>query len=332
MTSSRILAASVRTRSYGALIFGTGAVSIWYYNAQSPSEQRSRQLNPSSFTPYILVSRDTVSPTSSIFSLRSQNHDPATSQAVKEAFQKGIWSVQFKQPQLQIARNYTPLPDADGLLAEDELQMLIRREEGGEVSNYLHGLPERSTIAVRGPFNECEIPADVTNVIFLAGGTGIAPALQVMSMLRERKDMKMHILWANRRRADCMGGHSDSSPRIRNGLFSWFGVTKTSLPTSTSRENWIVQLIERLRNQARPSQLQVDYYVDEENSFIKPADVSRLLEQKSRGKAIILISGPDGFVEYWAGKKEWAMGHETQGVLGGQLAEMDKKGWKVIKI
>jgi ferredoxin-NADP reductase len=335
MKSPRLLKASLRPRSYGAIFIVTALGSFWHYYTQSHSEQKLRYLNPSNFTPYTLVSKDAVSSTSSIFRLRPQNKDSATSRAVKEAFKKGIWSVQFKQPQLQIARNYTPLPDPDESLDDDELHVLVRREKSGEVSNYLHDLPERSTIAIRGPFNECEIPSDVMTVLFLAGGTGIAPALQVASLLRDRSNMKMHILWANRRREDCEGGQS-SSIAPESGQHLWFRAIKTatqrSLPDSRAKTARTVQLLESLKSQIKSDQLHVDYFVDEEKTFIKPTDVSRLLEQSPRGRSLVLISGPDGFMEYWAGQKEWAMGREIQGALRGQLAKMDRKGWAVVKI
>ena len=47
------------------------------------------------------------------------------------------------------------------------------------MSTYLHRLPIGATIELRGPHVEYQIPSEVKNVIFVAGGTGIAPALQV---------------------------------------------------------------------------------------------------------------------------------------------------------
>jgi ferredoxin-NADP reductase len=334
MIAPHILRGSIKPKAIVALVIGTGAGSAWYYTSNARDESRIKHLNPSSFVSYTLVSKDSVSSTSSIFRLRPQVQDPRTSQIIGDAFRRGIWSVQFKQPQLQIARNYTPLPDVEGRLEDGELQVLIRREEGGEVSNYLHDLPERSTISIRGPFEECGIPTDVTNVVFLAGGTGIAPALQVAGLLKHRHGLQMHILWANRRREDCVGGQDERVPEPKS-FSSWFSSAKSSaqkvIPVAQSK-GLTVQLLETLQSQIKPGQLSIDYFVDEEKKFVNLADVARLLGVKRNGKALILISGPDGFVEYWAGKKEWRMGQETQGVLGGQLAKMDRKGWEVIKI
>jgi hypothetical protein len=212
---------------------------------------------------------------------------------------------------------------------------LIRREEGGEVSNYLHGLPERATIAVRGPFEECPIPQDVKNVIFLAGGTGIAPALQVARLLKERNELKVHILWANRKREDCVGGKEDRSSR-KAGVWSWFRRAPTAsgeTPTlGRDAKGTTVQLLDELKEQARSGHLLVDCFVDEEGTSIKPGTVSKLLQGPWEGKSVVLISGPDGFMEYWAGRKDSSVGYKAQGRLGGQLAKLDTKGWTVLRI
>ncbi|KIV98594.1 uncharacterized protein PV09_09612 [Verruconis gallopava] len=336
MASTRLFKSSIRPRTYGAFVLGSGLFFCAYHVYSSHSPPKARHLNPSTFTPYTLVSRDPVSSSNAVFHLRPQNSDPLNAEAMRLASKTGIWSVQFKQPQLQIARNYTPLPNVDGLVADDELRLLIRREEGGEVSNYLHDLPERSTISVRGPFQECDIPSGVTDVLFLAGGTGIAPALQVARLIGERANLKMHILWANRTREECEGGISDSYSSSDSGWSGWLGAVRNAphdKQLGVGRERGqIVQLLDSLKSQGKQGQLLVDYFVDEEKKFITPNDVSQALVRRGSGRALILISGPDGFVDYWAGRKEWAGGREVQGALGGKLKEMNLKGWKVIKI
>jgi hypothetical protein len=86
----------------------------------------------------------------------------------------------------------------------------------------------------------------------------------------------------------------------------------------------------------------VEYFVDEEKSFIRPGHVlghiqhnlrhSHLAQGDEGGQKLILVSGPDGFIEHWAGKKIWIRGHEAQGPLGGVLGQLDLKGWKVWKL
>lgn len=199
---------------------------------QQLTQTVKNQIDPAIFHPFELVSKHTVSSTCSIFALRSHNNNPYHN-LYREAWKKGgVWSVQIKQPQLQIARSYTPLPpheprDDDDKDDDDdddengdgstELRFLIRREPHGEMSGYLHDLPLGSVVHVRGLNLEYELAKDIDEVLFVAGGTGIVPALQVAhSLLQRRKSAagfvpKMHILWANRRREDAYLGGADSA-------------------------------------------------------------------------------------------------------------------------
>ncbi|KMU89266.1 cytochrome c mitochondrial import factor CYC2 [Coccidioides immitis H538.4] len=82
------------------------------YREKNPSST----LNPFTFTKYQLISKAPISSTCSVFTLRpvkqAQNYE-----VYLEAWRKGLWSVQFKQPHLQVGRDYTPLPP----IGEDEL-------------------------------------------------------------------------------------------------------------------------------------------------------------------------------------------------------------------
>lgn len=322
------------------------------YRFLSPASASDASLHPDDFSPYTLVDKQPVSSTSAIFTLRSDSGAPEPGSVI-EAWKRSAWSVQIKQPQLQIARAYTPLPTGlegveDGGPAED-MRLLIRRETGGELSNYLHALPEGATIEMRGPNVEYELPDDVTDVIFLAGGTGVAPGMQIAQALTRRPGSKMHLLWANRRREECEGGISDDAATdgVAQGGSWWkglFGQRQPNVPQAsisevqdTKSRGALVQELEALKekSQATTRGLQVQYYVDEEKTFIKPADVAKRLntgESNGSGSQVIIISGPDGFIDYWAGKKRWIGGHEVQGPLGGVLAKMDLKNWKVFKL
>lgn len=324
----------------------TGAAA---YRFLKPASSNA-SLHPHEFAPYILVDKQPVSSTNAIFTLQNE-HDAPEPDSVKEAWKRGIWSVQVKQPQLQIARAYTPLPPSPNE-AEDEdgheLRFLIRQETGGEVSTYLHQLPEGSTIELRGPNLEHELPRDVKDIIFLAGGTGIAPAMQVAQALGKIPGSKMQLLWANRRREECEGGISDESTeasatqrpswwKIMLGLQQGVEQDSPKQTPSVARKGLIVQELELLKKSSRSvtQDLHVQYYVDEEKTFINPSDVARRIrgtETEGGGSRLIMISGPDGFVEYWAGKKLWENGQEVQGPLGGVLAKMDLKGWEVVKL
>ncbi|KAI4126338.1 MAG: hypothetical protein LQ347_005015 [Umbilicaria vellea] len=329
-------------------------------------------LNPQTFAPYTLVSREQVSSTGSIFTLRPSRSSALTDRAetYQYAWKNGIWSVEVRQPQLQIARAYTPLPPSQLVAksAEDDgtgLRFFIRRDPKGEVSGYLHKLPEGATIDLRGPHLEYKIPNDVGEVLFLAGGTGIAPALQAAHTLLSHRPSsatgspKIRIFWANRRREDCMGGLSHQAAAasgVSNNPGLWSGLAQPQV-LQLQRENLdadgrpqapLVKELIALQKQ-HPSRFSVDYFVDEESTYINEARLKQCVGSETRwgsqsakthavpaesgtGRKLILISGPDGFVEYLAGPKVWENGKEGQGSLGGVLGRLDPRGWEVWKL
>jgi hypothetical protein len=264
--------------------------------------------------------------------------------------QIAIKSVQVKQPQLQIARNYTLLPPLDGEPSE-ELSFLIRKEPRGEVSGYLHRLPVGAEIELRGPVVDYVLPRDVDTIVFLAGGTGIAPAMQVADSLG--RDSNMHILWASKRSEDCAGGTSDdpqtkgwmSRVSIWPVLRFWQTQASTVGETANSRESLVVSRLNYLKhsqNGAAESDgptLLVDYFVDEEGTFISGGHIRQLLKEadeatsrRQTSSKLLFISGPEGFVSYWAGPKQWLNGREVQGPLGGVLSTLELAGWEVVKL
>ena len=345
----------LKRRAGPLIILGTSAAGGAAYRFFGPSKSSDQSLNPHTFTPYTLVEKQPVSSTSAIFVLRNSSGAP-DSQSVKEVERRSVWSVQIKQPQLQIARAYTPLPNIidgkKGDNAPQDMRLLIRQETRGEVSTYLHRLPEQATIELRGPNAEYELPRNVKEVIFLAGGTGIAPAMQVAQALSRRTGSHMHILWANRRREECIGGVSDDKPKATQNRLGWWksvligssetatlvGLSKDEPAESAAPEDkgLIVKELDALKanNTIAVQGLKVQYYVDEENTFIHPEDIKkrRASTSQEKGSKLIIVSGPDGFIEHWAGRKIWAEGREVQGPLGGVLKGMDLGDWKVFKL
>ncbi|CRG88764.1 hypothetical protein PISL3812_05798 [Talaromyces islandicus] len=327
-----------------------GAAGLGAYFRTHQDAQNS-QLNPVTFAHYRLVSRDPVSSTNSIFTL--EPYSPANNQETYEqAWRTGVWSVMFKQPQLQIGRDYTPLPPLGEGLEEgheipDSLRFLIRRDPHGEVSRYLHSLQVGANIEIRGPQVECEISPDVNNVLFIAGGTGIAPALQAIHVLLRRpvgkEKPKIHILWANRKREDCLGGKSDTLADQPRKLTWWpFGnrdkADSATAPESSSSssvgQGAIVRELQNLKAQY-PGQVTVDYFVDEESSFISPKEITTFtqsVQPSAAAKKMIIVSGPEGFINYMAGSKVWAHGYQLQGSVGGIIQQLNLEDWTIWKL
>lgn len=337
-----------------ALVSAAAAGAGAYARSQAPD---SGTLNPETFTKYSLVSREPVSATSSLFTLRPRYPSDRNYDVYEDAWRIGVWSVMFKQPQLQIGRDYTPLPTtaATSLSVDEEndgyLRFFIRKDPFGEVSRYLHSLNVGADIEMRGPKIECIIPEETKDILFIAGGTGIAPALQAGYSLLNRTTRenrpRIHILWASRRREDCVGGVSDTPkapPRRQSWFSGWFGSSERTVPISQAvpaisqdqPTSLIVKELEALKEQY-PGQITVDYYLDEENRFIGKDDISEFIRstRPSEGSCkskLILVSGPEGFISYMAGSKLWAQGKELQGPLNGIIKELDLKDWGVWKL
>ena len=310
-------------------------LSAWWYfdlNRFLPGTEHNASIfDAPKFTPFSIVSREEVSQTSFIITLRprsfAENPKSANFDPYEKEWERGTWSVEFKQPELQIARSYTPLPPGEDDSPGD-LRFLIRREAKGEVSRYLSRMTVGEQLELRGPHPELELPQEVSNVVFLAGGTGIAPALQVAhTLLEARKSSErlpnIRIIWANRKREDCIGGAE---------LHKALG--------SEEAEGTIVQELRRL-HEKYPDNVIVEYFVDEEGKFLDQKKISQVTKKEVVSKhpalstridsKLLLISGPEGFVNFLAGPKKYCDGKEVQGELGGLIGRLGIRDWKVWK-
>lgn len=265
------------------------------------------------------------------------------------------------QPELQIARSYTPLPPIEG--ADPEyVRLFVRQEPQGEVSTFLHKISRGTIVHLRGPRVEYEIPDDVDEILFLAGGTGIAPALQVAhTLFRHRikstdQGPELRILWANRRREDSIDGSDpflsqrarpELVPKIPKLADNWQGEPpsqskerkeEVSAPSHPSQTR-LVEEVESLKAR-HGGKVIVDYFVDEEGSYISESVLRTYLsgidqtanQDGTPRRKVVLVSGPEGFVNVFAGPKAWQGGREIQGPLGGILKKIDPQGWEIWKL
>ncbi|RYP51160.1 hypothetical protein DL768_003428 [Monosporascus sp. mg162] len=377
-------------------------------------------INKSTFSAFTIISREQVSPTAFILTVRagaggSEGRGGGTAAAahqqsarIREAWDHGLWSVEIKQPQLQIARHYTPLPPPitaatspgrELRTREDgELRFLIRRMDGGEMSNYLSRLDVGDRVWLRGPhlgFDIARRLGDADRVVFLAGGTGIAPALQGARRLLFAKDAgrdddhgpAVSLLWANRRSVDALA--RETKKQQQTVFFGRFwGPSEAAADNGAGAESSsFSEQIRELRRRCS-DRFSVHYFVDEEGSFIGAKDVvavmgapraramSRLVPpakecpwhsataletlpndndtsrdpeppcvcaraaEERAGSNLLFVSGPEGFIEAYAGPKRWGEKGEMQGpVLGlvGRLMKKEGRGgvmddWLVLKL
>ena len=221
-----------------------------------------------------------------------------------------------------------------------DLQFYIRKEKGGEVSNYLAELPVGAILQVRGPHAGIDLTGDIKEVHFIAGGTGIAPALQVAHTLLTRRNEiegpKITISWFNRDWDECLGAQLDTT-------------------ISDEKRNPIVAELEALQRE-HPNRVELVYCVDEDRKGVQksgnqgrsfstssfPSMLKTMLKGEAQVKygavttridsKLIFVSGPEGFVTHFAGPKKWLDGKETQGELGGMFKKTGARDWKVWKL
>lgn len=354
--------------------------------ASSPSLLSPPPLSSSHFSPFTIAALTTLTPTTFLLTLTPSPPTPPLllpfapvpphphTPTLHRAWHHGLWSVEIKQPQLQVARDYTPLPPLSSAdLASGTLRFLIRRVDGGEVSTYLSTLPVGATVELRGPhlgFDVLTRLGGEDEVVFLAGGTGVAVAMQAVRALGRMpkgKRPRVEVLWANRERAGCDEG--GGMGRVMEGLRGEYGrermrwgcrvdeeggritsgdVVKAAAVGGGSAGGRWWWLGGRAAEERAAPEVRTDKCVYHDKGLTAASNGEDLFageEAAARclcvdeggapvkgGKKLLMVSGPEGFVAAFAGAKVWRDGQELQGNVGGLVGRLKELGgWLVLK-
>ncbi|KAL3957332.1 hypothetical protein ACCO45_007910 [Purpureocillium lilacinum] len=320
---------------------------------------KPKTLNSETFIPYTITAREAISPTSVVLTIAP--HHP-------------LWSVEFKQPEVQIARHYTPLPplqaDTDDEARDGTLRFYVRAVGGGEMSNYLSRLGVGRDVWLRGPhagFDVLPRLGHCRRVVFLAGGTGLVPGMQVArAVLDQSDDTKVSLLWAVRKREEVQA----AAPATAAPWWQvWTSKSPTELRADMEKPSHIAAHLTEMKAMYG-DRLDVRVAVDEEGTKFRDSDIRKALlagpsaTQHSSGtgcrlhdqrlhehasefetpgvacqcldsgdakacKNLLMISGPDGFIAHYAGPKIWLGGTLTQGPVGGVAAELQRRDGKL---
>lgn len=147
------------------------AIYAYKYIYNTKNAPNTTYLDPESFTPFKITYREDLTPDTFILELspRYSSQLEILRSGTDVWNGKKLWSVEIRQPQLQIVRKYTPIPVfyqqyKDGqetkvlrrLLGstkeyDGRMVLLIKKYEDGEVSRYLHGLSVGDEVELRGP-------------------------------------------------------------------------------------------------------------------------------------------------------------------------------------
>ncbi|KAJ0168150.1 hypothetical protein CTA2_9302 [Colletotrichum tanaceti] len=414
-------------------VAGVAWDSQWLFPSTPASADPAEQTvlgSARKFVPFAVVAREQVSPTSFILTLKAPANKLPGVASLWNVFD--LWCVEVKQPQIQVAREFTPLPPPPDAAADedDTLRLYVRAVRGGEVSTYLSRLSPPSpdgavagdTVELRGPHGEFDLCSRLggrgDRVVFVAGGTGIASALQAAhAVLPLPRAPSMTIFWAVRSRDEIrrgggsslptnpssslsssswnwswgwswnpFSGRSSEGPGSRSGIRAEALTVGTEDPSPVSRE--LLALKEKYGDR-----LDVRVVIDQEGTAVRDSDLAASLTCRpggpntttktthavegcrfhsqtahlgmvdgapnagkrglfrqsdctcsssatsaAPGKNVFVVSGPEGFVEAYAGAKVWRDGGQLQGPVGGMLGALQRKNpdalkdWIVLKL
>ncbi|KAL7922401.1 hypothetical protein ACQKWADRAFT_292371 [Trichoderma austrokoningii] len=342
--------------------------SIVYYFSTASS--KPTLLNADYFAPYTITSREAVSPTSFVFTIAPQHHNPSLPYLTPStsSWRYPQWSVEFKQPQVQIARHYTPLPPLDGEDPSDGgLRFYVRAIGGGEMSHYLSRLRVGHDVWLRGPHIGFDIMArlgSMKRVVFLAGGTGVAPAMQVaQAVLDQSPEAQVDILWAIRNREELQRGNGPARRRP-----SWWqfwtkdGNALVELDSQLQDPSPVARQLKAMKT-TYGQRLHIQVAIDDEQTKFRASDLQKAISSSGNrqsvatpgcrlhdssalelapefetpatvddckcgagaGKNLFIVSGPDGFVAHYSGPKMWLGGQQIQRPVGGVAGQLQRR-------
>lgn len=305
-------------------VFGGSIISIYAF-IQLKDKTPKDYLNPDEFIPFIITNKADIDDDHYFIEL-TPKYNIWKSKDVEIWNGLKLWSVEVKQPQIMVVRRYTPLPlkfENAEIKIQDEndykdgkLMFYIKKYNQGEVARWIYKKSIGSELELRGPYVEFEFPAENSiersminddlakikpdkfihsNIIFFAGGTGIAPILQ-----------------------------STLSKNPFKGFVEIFYSTKTQSEIPLKNYLNLLTQLDRVKVHYLNNKLNLkDIPSPIKNSnLIKLDDFDSINEQlaakiSKNPPSLAIVCGPDGYMNYVCGLKPY----NTQGLLSGLLKE-----------
>ncbi|CCK68751.1 oxidoreductase KNAG_0B03090 [Huiozyma naganishii CBS 8797] len=187
---------------YLVTISGVTVAGAYFYIENKRRPKYPVELCPEYFTKYKITKRIDIDRHHYLLELTPLI--PQANNIWEQVNARKLWSVEVKQPELMVVRNYTPLPlkfTEDDTLKQLEagqnnhgkLIFYMKNYDEGEVAKWIRSLPQNHQVDIRGPFVEYEIPKGVNVINFFTAGTGLVSALQVMLNTSAPYTSTMHV-------------------------------------------------------------------------------------------------------------------------------------------
>eukprot|EP00242_Pyramimonas_sp_CCMP2087_P017306 CAMPEP_0198198808 /NCGR_PEP_ID=MMETSP1445-20131203/2185_1 /TAXON_ID=36898 /ORGANISM="Pyramimonas sp., Strain CCMP2087" /LENGTH=293 /DNA_ID=CAMNT_0043868449 /DNA_START=479 /DNA_END=1360 /DNA_ORIENTATION=- len=180
--------------SAGGLLAG-----LYLLRAQTTTVQMVSQLSPKVWAELKLIAKEPISHNTAKYRFELPDKAASVGLPVASAIQTGahIGEVKDDGTVSMVTRPYTPISPKGALGYFD---LVVKDYPDGIMSSHISGLSVGDFLAVRGPFVKFDYQANFKKQIgMVAGGTGIAPMLQVLEEILSNPEdkTKVSVLFAN---------------------------------------------------------------------------------------------------------------------------------------
>ncbi|OBA26638.1 hypothetical protein HANVADRAFT_52950 [Hanseniaspora valbyensis NRRL Y-1626] len=328
----------------GVSTISVGVLSYSYYKKYQ-WEQSKTELSQQHFVKYKINWRNFID--KDHFLLEVESIKPQKVNSWKENGYKKLWSVEVKQPQIHVVRNYTPLPlkhvnsnennedDFSLKVIQDDasdngkLMFYIKKYDNGEVARWLSKLPIGHELELRGPYIDYEFPLSPEDEIIL--DTNFLNSKNRGKEIDDKTKYKQFDI------NFFTGGTGIVTPlQLVLTQDPFKGKIQIIHACNDYKKGLkpLLPLIDKLENQNR---LKLHYFEDFRNELKKGKNLNKIIEKPysfvgfnqindsdnddDKIKPIFsLVVGPDGFIENVCGPKFDLHQGPITGFLG-------KKGW-----
>jgi len=290
-----------RRLRHSAVLAGptAAAAATALYRLQQPihAEEKPVGLDPSKWVPLKLVEKTTLTENTAVYRFAYANPEATSGMAVASCLltKAAIGSEKPDGSRANVLRPYTPIsrPEAKGYL-----DLAVKTYPEGKMSQHIAGLKVGDELDFKGPILKTTYkPNEYTKVGMVAGGTGIAPMLQVVDEIL-------------------------ANPEDKTKVSLIFGnVTETDILLKASID---------ARAAAHPDKFSVYYVVDKPSApttwtggvgYVTKGMLTELMPPPSP-RSKVYVCGPPPMYKAVCGVKGTPEDPKAQGALGGLLKEM----------